>query len=191
MEYTVKVEGIQRRTELSDEELAEKARVKSIAEFRDMLRKAMEQENAAKQHNATVEKVYEELDKAIAEFELPPSILAAEVQKELQKMAREVVKSEEDAEKFKADLEENKKKAEEAAKKLLRRTFILRRIARDENIKLEESEVDTQLREMSRYYGYKEKEFRSMLEKNGGMDDIQLDMLSNKVLNHLAAMATR
>ena len=191
VEYTVKVEGIQRRTELSDEELAEKARVKSIAEFRDMLRKAMEQENAAKQHNATVEKVYEELDKAIAEFELPPSILAAEVQKELQKMAREVVKSEEDAEKFKADLEENKKKAEEAAKKLLRRTFILRRIARDENIKLEESEVDTQLREMSRYYGYKEKEFRSMLEKNGGMDDIQLDMLSNKVLNHLAAMATR
>ena len=87
--------------------------------------------------------------------------------------------------------EENKKKAEEAAKKLLRRTFILRRIARDENIKLEESEFDTQLREMSRYYGYKEKEFRSMLEKNGGMDDIQLDMLSNKVLNHLAAMATR
>ncbi|MBS1370298.1 MAG: trigger factor [Lentisphaeria bacterium] len=191
VEYTVKVEGIQRRAELSDEELAEKARVKSVAEFRDMLRKAMEQENSAKQHSAAVEKVYAELDGAVPEFELPPSILASEVQKELQKMAREVVKSEEDAEKFKAGLEENKKKAEEAAKKSLRRTFILRRIAKAEDIKLEEGEVDAQLREMSRYYGYKEKEFRSMLEKNGGMDDLQLDILSNKVLNHLAEMATK
>ena len=30
-----------------------------------------------------------------------------------------------------------------------------------------------------------------MLEKNGGMDALQLDILSNKVLNHLADMATK
>ena len=189
--YTVKVEGIQRRVELTDQELAEKARVKTIEEFRDMLRKAMEQENQSKQRSAVIEKVYAEIDKAIPEFELPPSVLASEVQKELQKIARETVKSEEDAEKFKAGLEEHKKAAEEPAKKALRRTFILRKIAKAEEIKLEQGEVDAQLREMSRYYGYKEKEFRDMLEKNGGMDDLQLDILSNKVLNHLADMATK
>ena len=101
MNYTVKVEGIQRRVELTDQELAEKARVKTIEEFRDMLRKAMEQENQSKQRSAVIEKVYAEIDKAIPEFELPPSVLASEVQKELQKIARETVKSEEDAEKFK------------------------------------------------------------------------------------------
>lgn len=105
--YTVKVEGIQRRVELTDQELAEKARVKTIEEFRDMLRKAMEQENQSKQRSAVIEKVYAEIDKAIPEFELPPSVLASEVQKELQKVARETVKSEEDAEKFKAGLEEH------------------------------------------------------------------------------------
>lgn len=189
--YTVKVEGVQRRAELSDEELAEKARVKSIEEFRDMLRKAMEQENKGKQRNALIEKIYAAIDAAVAGFELPPSVLAGEVQKELQKMAREIVKSEEDAEKFKTGLEEHKKSAEEAAKKALRRTFILRKLAKAEGIKLEENEVDDHLREMSRYYGYKEKEFRSMLEKNGGMDDLQLDILSNKVLNHLADLATK
>lgn len=125
--YTVKVEGIQRRVELTDQELAEKARVKTIEEFRDMLRKAMEQENQGKQRSAVIEKVYAEIDKAIPEFELPPSVLASEVQKELQKIARETVKSEEDAEKFKAGLEEHKKAAEEPAKKALRRTFILRK----------------------------------------------------------------
>ena len=191
MNYTVKVEGIQRRVELTDQELAEKARVKTIEEFRDMLRKAMEQENQSKQRSAVIEKVYAEIDKAIPEFELPPSVLASEVQKELPKIARETVKSEEDAEKFKAGLEEHKKAAEEPAKKALRRTFILRKIAKAEEIKLEQGEVDAQLREMSRYYGYKEKEFRDMLEKNGGMDDLQLDILSNKVLNHLADMATK
>lgn len=189
--YTVKVEGVQRRAELTDLELAEKARVKTIEEFRDMLRKAMEQENQSKQRDAVVEKVYAAIDGAVAAFELPPSVLANEVQKELQKIAREIVKSEEDAEKFKGELEEHKKGAEEAAKKALRRTFILRKLAKAEDITLEESEVDAQLREMSRYYGYKEKEFRSMLEKNGGMDDLQLDILSNKVLNHLADQATK
>jgi len=189
--YTIKVEGVQRRAELSDEELAEKARVKSIEEFRDMLRKAMEQENKGKQRDAATAKVYAALDAAVAEFELPPSVLAGEVQKEIQKVAREIVKSEEDAEKFKAGLEDHKKGAEEAAKKALRRTFILRKLAKAEGIKLEESEVDEHLREMSRYYGYKEKEFRAMLEKNGGMDDLQLDILSNKVLNHLADQATK
>jgi trigger factor len=156
-----------------------------------MLRKAMEQENKGKQRNAAIDKVYAAIDAAVAEFELPPSVLAGEVQKELQKVAREIVKSEEDAEKFKTGLEEHKKAAEEAAKKALRRTFILRKLAKAEGIKLEENEVDDHLREMSRYYGYKEKEFRSMLEKNGGMDDLQLDILSNKVLNHLADQATK
>ncbi|MPM88740.1 Trigger factor [bioreactor metagenome] len=189
--YTVKVEGVQRRAELTDQELAEKARVKTIEEFRDMLRKAMEQENRSKQRDAVIEKVYAAIDGGIAGFELPPSVLGNEVQKELQKIAREIVKTEEDAEKFKGELEEHKKVAEAAAKKALRRTFILRKLAKAEGITLEENEVDAQLREMSRYYGYKEKEFRSMLEKNGGMDDFQLDILSNKVLNHLADKATK
>lgn len=191
VEYAVKVEGVQRRTELSDEELVKQAHMQSIAEFRDMLRKALEQKNAVRQHEATIEKIYAELDGAIPEFELPPSILASEVQKELRRMAREFVKSEEDSEKFKAELEENRKKAEDAARKSLRRTFILRRIAKAENIRFEDGEIDSRLREMSSYYGYREKEFRSMLEKSGGMDDIQLDMLNSKVLERLAEMATK
>ena len=44
---------------------------------------------------------------------------------------------------------------------------------------------------MSRYYGYKEKEFRDMLEKNGGMDDLQLDLINAKVLNQLAEAAVK
>lgn len=51
--------------------------------------------------------------------------------------------------------------------------------------------MDEQLNQMSRYYGYKEKEFRAMLEKNGGMDDLQLDLINAKVLSMLAESAAK
>lgn len=191
MKYTVKVLGIQRRNTLNDEELAEKARVKSLGEFRDMLRKAMEQENAAKNHSEVLDAVYKKLSDMAGEFELPPNVLQAEIQKELQKIARDTVKSEEDAEKFKKEIDAHRAEAEKAARVALRKSFLLRKIAKLEKISLDQKEVDAQLRDMSRYYGYKEKEFRDMLEKNGGMDDLQLDLLNAKVLNQLAEAAVK
>ena len=191
VKYTVNVLGIQRRNELNDEELAEKARVKSIDEFRDMIRKAMEQENEAKRKNEAADAVYKKLSELAGEFPLPPNVLQAEIQKELQQIARETVKSEEDAEKFKAELEQHKKTAEANATASLRRTFLLRKVAKAEGIKLDRAEVDAQLRDMSRYYGYKEKDFRNMLEKNGGMDELQLDIMNAKVLNQLVEAATK
>lgn len=191
MKYTVKVLGIQRRNTLNDEELVEKARVKSIEDFRDMLRTAMEQENAAKNHSEVLDAVYKKLSDMAGEFELPPNVLQAEIQKELQKIARNTVKSEEDAEKFKKEIDAHRAEAEKAARAVLRKSFLLRKIAKLEKISLDQKEVDAQLRDMSRYYGYKEKEFRDMLEKNGGMDDLQLDLLNAKVLNQLAEAAVK
>ena len=191
VKYTVTVHGIQRRAELNDAELAEKARVKSLDEFRGMLRKAMEQENEAKRRNEAADAVYKKLSELAGDFPLPPNVLQAEIQKELQKIARETVKSEADAETFKTKMEEHRKAAETAAAAALRRTFLLRKVAKAEGIKLENAEVDAQLRDMSRYYGYKEKEFRAMLEKNGGMDDLQLDIMNAKVLNQLVDAATK
>ena len=102
-----------------------------------------------------------------------------------------MVKSEEDAETFKKELETHKAAAEKAARESLKKSFILRKIAKLENISLSQGEVDEQLNQMSRYYGYKEKEFRAMLEKNGGMDDLQLDLINAKVLSMLAESAAK
>ncbi len=189
--YTIQVEGVQRRKALSDAELAEKARFKSIDEFRDTIRKAMEQENENKQRAAAVEQAFEALDKTIPAFELPPAVLASEVSKEMQKIARELVKSEEDVEKFKSEQDTHKVTAEADAKKSLRRTFILRKLGKAEEIELNSNEVNARLVEMSSYYGYKPKELRDMLEKNGGMEDLQLDIMNGKVLDRLAELATK
>ena len=41
---------------------------------------------------------------------------------------------------------------------------------------------------MSRYYGYKPNELRNMLEKTGGMGELELDMMNGKVLDFLAGI---
>ncbi len=189
--YTVEVLGIQRRAPLTDEELCQKLQVKDIAEFEKTLRDAMTAENTGKQRGELVEKFYAELDKMTAEFELPPALLQGEVGKELRKMANETVKSAEDAEKFKADMESNTKTAEENAARQLRRSLILRKIAKSENISISAAELNAQIDSMSRYYGYKPAEFRSMLEKNGAMDEIALDMVNAKTLDKLVEDALK
>ena len=88
-----------------------------------------------------------------------------------------------------AKIKQSVKTAEENAKKSLRRTFILRKIAKAEQIAISQDELNVQLKGLSQYYGYKEKELRSMLEKSGGMDELQLDILNAKVLEFLAKQA--
>ena len=92
---------------------------------------------------------------------------------------------------MKAELDTHKAEAEKNAKASLRKTFILRKIAKAEDIRLEEAEVNAQLQEISRQYGYPAKEFRAMLEKNGRMEQFQLELLNAKVLDKLAEAATK
>ncbi len=188
--YDLDVLSIQRRKPLTDEELCEKLQVKSIEDFEKNLREAMTAEEKNRQRGELAEKLYAELDKQVPEFELPPSMLQNETAKELRKLANEQIKSAEDAEKFKAAMEENNKTAEAAAAKSLRRSLILRAVAKAEKISITAEEVNAQIDSMSRYYGYKGKEFRSMLEKNGAIDDLALDMVNAKTLEFLTGMAT-
>lgn len=187
--YDLDVLSIQRRKPLTDEELCEKLQVKSVQDFEKNLRDAMTAEEKNKQRGELAEKLYAEIDAKVPEFELPPALLQSESAKELRKIANEQIKNAEDAEKFKAAMEENTKAAGEAARKSLRRSMILRGIAKAENISITADEVNAQIDSMSRYYGYKGKEFRSMLEKNGAIDELALDMVNAKTLEFLTGLA--
>ena len=54
---------------------------------------------------------------------------------------------------------------------------------------MEDTEVDTQIRNMSAYLGYKEKDVRKMLSDNGGYGEIQADILMGKVIDFIASQA--
>ena len=71
----------------------------------------------------------------------------------------------------------------------MKKLFILRKIAQAENITVSDEEVDQQIRQMSAYLGYKEKDIRKMLDSNGGYSEIQSDILMNKVIGFIAEKA--
>ena len=186
--YDIKVLGVQRRKSLTDEEVVEKMKFESVEKMREMFETVAKNQAEQERQAEINEKVYEALDKKIKKFDLPQNILNGEIQNELHRMAQGV-KSEEEAEAFKKDMDAHKKEAEKAAKAKLRRTFILRKIAELEKISVEQHEIDGQIKGMSAHYGYKEKEFRSMLEKAGGMEEMHMDMLSMKVAGFLGKEA--
>ena len=76
--------------------------------------------------------------------------------------------------------------AKKAAEAKMKKFFIFRQIAKQESITVSPEEVDLQIRQMSAYLGYKEKDIRRMLDNNGGYSEIQSDILMGKVIAFIA-----
>ena len=186
VKYTVKVVNVQRRKELSDEELAAKLRLDNIDKLREMLKGGLQAEAEGKRREAVRTAVYDKISAAVGEFELPGGLLEAETDEALQRKAQEVVKSEADAEEFKKNLEENRAAAKVEASAKLRRELVFRKIAKLENITVTAAEVDREIEMMSRYYRKKPAELRSLMEKNGAIEALQSEILNNKVWNFVA-----
>ena len=185
--YKVTVQSVQHRGKLTDEEMLANTGAKTMDDLRAMFRKELEMEANAKRRNEANEAVYKKLDEAAGEFDLPAGLLDAEIQKELQKQARETVRSEADAEKFKAELDAHKAEAEKAARPALRRMLILRKLAQLEKVTVSEDELNAHVTGMSRYYGYKPNALRETLRKSGAIEDLRFDILSSKALDKLVA----
>ncbi len=185
--YKVHVIAVQRRSSLTEEQLVEKMNLENIDKLHEMIKGALEREQEGKYKAAISEDIMKQISESVGKFDLPPNLLNAENEKELRRFANETVKNDEDVENFKANVEKHKEEARVKAEERLRRMFICRKIAEKESIAVEQSEIDSHLKMMSRYYGYKEGELKSMLEKNGGMEDIHLDLLMQKVTDYLAS----
>ncbi|MBQ9803254.1 MAG: hypothetical protein IJW35_00255, partial [Lentisphaeria bacterium] len=172
-----------------DEELVERTASESLDALRENIRKGLEMDSKNKQRRDAAEAVYAKLDEMAGEFALPEALIENEVQKLLQAKAREEVKSEEDAEKFKAAIADHRAAVEADAKAAVRRTLILRQAAKLENITVDDNELDAQMQMMSRYYGCKPRELRDMLEKSGAIDELRVDIINGKVLEKLTDAA--
>ena len=187
--YTVKVNAVQRRKALTDDELIERTKSESMEKLTENIRKSLEADAEQKRRQDALEAYYKKLDESVAQFELPALLVDSEIQKALEKLARETVKDEAGAEKFKAELDTHRAAVEGDARAAVRRSLILRKAAIAEKVEVSDSELDFQLNMMSRYYGFNPKDMRSTLEKNGGIDELRADLIQGKVLEKLATAA--
>ena len=188
--YTVKVAEVQRRVPVeSEEKLAEKLGMESVEKMHDFLKKKAENELEEAKKAEIREKAAEQVISKVADFEIPKGVLSMATQREFSRIADQLVRKEEDVEKFKAEKDKHLEDAKKAATARMKRFFILRKIAKAENITVSEEETDMQIRQMSAYLGYKEKDVRTMLDSNGGYSEIQSDILMSKVVGFIADQA--
>ena len=185
--YKVKVLAVQRRKELTDAELLEKIRMDSIDELRKVIRQGLERDGEARRRQEAADAVCKKLDEAAGDFPLPPALLESETARELQNIARTTVRSDADADKFKAELEEHRKTAETAARAALRRKLILGKLAKLENLTVSDKELDERITAMSYYYGMKPAELRSAMIRNGAIEELRMEAASEKALEQLVA----
>lgn len=187
--YTINVIEVQRRTPVTtDEELCEKMNIETIETLKEQLKTSViaesEQKAEAELKNSAIEQILEKT----AEFPLPPTTFKSEVNKQLQLLAQSI-KTEEEAEEFKAKKEEKTKEAEAKAKDRLRRFFVIRSIAKAEDIVVKQEELNEHLQLLSRHYNYPVDQIVKLLEQNGGMNDIQVDLLISKVSDYIVEQA--
>ena len=188
--YKVTIKEIQRKTPIeSDEKLAEKLHAENVEKMMADIRDGAAKEAEYEKKEAAKAKVLELLLPCIEKAELPKGLVASTVQREFQRIAEQLVRSEKDVETFKADREKHMEEARKAADAYLRKFFVLRKVANAEKITVSEAEMDAQIKSMCAYMGYKEADVRKMLARNGGNSELQADILMNKALDAVAGMA--
>lgn len=190
VKYTVKVSEVQRKQPVEDEaKLAEKLHVESVEKLHEDLKKSIEFKIENDKKNAAREKILELLLNKAGAFDLPKSIVEGETEREFTKLANQLVRSEADVEKFKAEKEKHLEEAKKEAEKNLRKFFVIRKIAENEKIEVSKNEFDAQIRSMSSYFGYKEKDVLKAIRRNGAIGEIHADLLTGKVLDFIADKA--
>ena len=190
VKYTMKINDVQRRQPIEDEaKLAEKLHVESVEKLHENLKKSAESQIENTRRSAASEKVMDLLLEKAGEFALPKSIVDNETERAFSRIANQLVRSKEDVEKFKADREKHLADAKAEAEKTLRRFFVIRKVAEAEKIEVSKNEFDAQIKNMSAYYGYKEKDLVKMIQRNGAVGDIHSDLLTGKVLDFIVKKA--
>lgn len=187
VKYTFKINEVQRKTPITDnEELAKKAGAESFEAFKTQLMEAAEREREYAKAESARAKLLEQLLAAVPDMEFPQNTLSSAVQKEFSRIAERNVRNDEELAKFKEEQEKHLEEAKKLALEYLKKFFILRKIARLENISVPQDELDMQINAMAAYMGYKVADVKNMLERRGGTDDLHAEILMTKVLDSIA-----
>ena len=190
VKYTVKINEVQRKQPITDDAvLAEKLHMESFDKLKEEISKSIDAKIESDRKNAAREKVLDILMEKAGDFTLPKSILDGETEREFTKLANQLVRSEADVEKFKSEKDKHLEEAKKEAEKNLKRFFVIKKIATAEKVEVSKNEFDNQIKQMSSYFGYKEKDVLKAIQRNGAIGEIHADLLTGKVLDHIVATA--
>jgi trigger factor len=183
VKYNGKVIEVQRRKLLEDEaELVKRSGLEDMDALKKSIVDRLSQQGMQELREKQADAVMEKLEEATGELILPPTMLKSETDRQVETLRGDKKDDEID---FPAICKEAKVKAINE----LTRSFILSKIAKKEDIKVTESEMDMQMNMMSRYYGMKGKELKAAMSKSGRINELAHSMMQSKTRQFLVDQA--
>lgn len=183
-EATISLKSISERVQASvDDALAKHLGLQDLEALKERIKR-----NLSESHEADFKSAcYEALQKALSEaykFEVPQSTLGYEKQMQENSLAHEMGKAV--AEMSEEEKEDLKKRAHEKAEDAIRQTFLLHKIAAQENIKVEDEEVHEMMRPFL-YELQKEKDQNRLRARFQSLySRCRMHLITEKALEHLA-----
>jgi len=183
-EYSVTVKSVRMRLPTQDAELLAQVKLESLDQLRDHTRARMLESAVQAEKHRREQTVIEFLLKK-ADFDLPESRVAEEINNTLDRMMNEAQYrglTREDLEKNREAIIEN---ASVTAKRQLRLRYLLGRIAEQEGITVSDAEVDAKIQALADEYRSTPAQLRAQIEKNERMGQLRAQLRDEKTMQSL------
>jgi trigger factor len=187
--YTVTVYGIREKVlPERDAEFWKQFEVESEAGMKDRMRSEMlARKETEEQGRLKSEIARFLLDKT--EFDLPQSVVDQETNLTIRSIVNRIVSQGATREQLEAQQSAIYNSAVETSRERVKLAYILSRIADEEEIRVEESEVNARLDAMAARYGLSVERLRAEIEKRNGLENLESDIRSDKTLTRLLELA--
>jgi trigger factor len=123
------------------------------------------------------------------DFELPESLVEYEIDSSVENIRQRILRSGANLEKSGFDEVKIREEIKPGAEKGVKQVFIIGEIARQNNIKVEETDLEDGLRKMSKDFGTNYETIRQYYETNDMLDSFRQGLLREKTLNYLVENA--
>jgi trigger factor len=127
---------------------------------------------------------------ATAAWDLPPTLLRRQSQRELRRTVLELQSSGYSKEVIQAHANQLQQNILDHTARALKEHFILERIAEEEKIEVEEGDFDQEIQRIAEQEGIPARRVRARLEKRGDLDALRNQILENKVIEKIVSHAT-
>ena len=159
------------------------------ADFRDTILDTLNRQLEHEQHRRMRRQITESLTVA-ATWELPPSLLKRQSEREFRRTVMELQRSGYEQEEILAQLNAIRQNSAAATAQSLKEHFILERIAEIESIVDAPEDYDTEVALIAAQSNSSSRRVRAQIEKAGEMDILRNQIIERKVINLISQNAT-
>lgn len=179
------------QTELPEvnEEFLATVGIGDVGELRDLLKSSLEARLRYRQKEAATEQVMDKIVES-ANWELPPDLLRRQSERTLQRKIIELQQAGYDEDRIRAQVNLLRQNSKATTAKALKQQFVLQAIAEKEEIKIEEEDLDAEIRALADRTGESVRRVRARVDKEGLWESLAIHALERKTIDKILSYAT-